>query len=163
MFYRYPSLSDYPPDWSVLLSEWQNGIPYMDIMKRTVPMAQLEQDLAEGKQVTGSLFEPWRNGIVRKSIYERKVLIYSMLGAMKRGVDLDSFMKPFHDAAADAVEASKARKGPNAKYMTCLLKAIELSFVTEHKSPHLFEENVLHWKHTAFKQAQAKSRQKAKD
>ena len=97
----------------------------MESSKRTVPMAQLERELAEGKQATGSAFEPWRNGIPRKSIHERKVLIYSMLGATKRGIDLDSFMQRFHAAAVDAVEASKAKKGPNAKYMTCLLKAIE--------------------------------------
>ena len=115
MFHRYPSLSDYPSDWEVLLSEWLNGILYMEPSKRTVPMAQLEQELAEGKQATGAPFEPWRNGIPRKSIHERKVLIYSMLGATKRGIDLDSFMQPFHAAAVDAVEASNAKKGPKCQ------------------------------------------------
>ena len=46
-------------------------------------MAQLEQDLAEGKQVTGSAYESWRVWSKRKQIYEKKIIIYSMLGALK--------------------------------------------------------------------------------
>ena len=63
-------MSDYT-DCSSLLNEWKIGILYTDTMRRTVPMAQLEQDLIEGKQVTGSAYEPWRVWSKGKQIHEK--------------------------------------------------------------------------------------------
>ncbi|DBA98139.1 TPA: hypothetical protein ACH3X1_014758 [Trebouxia sp. C0004] len=50
---RYATLGRYP-SWQLLLEEWKEGIPYLSTTigtrKQTVPMAQLEQDWAEGVQ-----------------------------------------------------------------------------------------------------------------
>jgi len=51
------SVSDYST-YDHLSREWDTGIVYNDGLKRTVPMAQPEQDKAEGKQIEGS--EVWR-------------------------------------------------------------------------------------------------------
>ncbi|DBA90588.1 TPA: hypothetical protein ACH3X1_003823 [Trebouxia sp. C0004] len=52
----YATLGRYP-SWQLLLEEWKEGIPYLSTTigtrKQTVPMAQLEQDWAEGVQRIG--------------------------------------------------------------------------------------------------------------
>ncbi|KAL0050065.1 hypothetical protein WJX82_003733 [Trebouxia sp. C0006] len=53
---KFVSVSDYPT-YDHLLREWDTGIVYSDGLKRTVPMAELEQDKAEGKQVESSAYE----------------------------------------------------------------------------------------------------------
>ena len=157
---RYTTVSDYP-DYSSLLNEWKVGILYTDTMRRTVPMAQLEQDLTEGKQVTGSAYEPWRVWSKRKQIHEKKIIIYSMLGALMQGKELEAFMKPFDATATDVVEASKGKRGAKPCYMSSLLKALEKPFQQQYGTPKQFEENVLKWKLTEKAKAQAASKKKA--
>ena len=163
--FRHPTISDYP-SYDRLLLEWKSGILYSDTMKRTVPMARLEQEKAEGKQVEGSAYEPWRVLTnKRKEIYKRKVIIYSMLGAQHQGEELDTFMAKFHERAEDEISKSKqaSKRGPKPRYMTCLLKALEHQFQQQYGTPVDFEENVLHWRHTASTLAKARSRRKATD
>ena len=68
-------------------------------------MAQLEQDLAEVKQVTGSAYESWRVWSEHKQIYEEK---NHHMGALMQAKELEAFMKPYHETAEDVVAASKA-------------------------------------------------------
>ena len=62
--------------------------------------------------------------------------------------EVEAFMTPSHNQAEDAVTASARKRGPNATYMTCLLKALQADFKAKYTSPHYLEEKVLHWKHT---------------
>ncbi|KAL3132783.1 hypothetical protein ABBQ38_006712 [Trebouxia sp. C0009 RCD-2024] len=54
----------------------------------------MEQDLKEGHQDQAPHIVPWRVWSKRKAIYDRTVLIYSMLEAESSGQDLDEFMRP---------------------------------------------------------------------
>ena len=85
---------------------------FASAQKRTVPMAKLEQDMAEGRQLADTPRERWRTMEQGKPYYDRKVLIYSMLDAKLQGLDLDTFMSCYNDKAQDMVTKSKARKAP---------------------------------------------------
>lgn len=121
--YRYQTVGHYP-NYSVLLDEWKDGILYADGARRTVPMARMEQDLKEGNQDQAPHIVPWRVWSNRKAIFDRKVLIYSMLEVESLGQDLDDFMRPFHDAAVDAYERSKSKSGSTTTVMNQLMKVM---------------------------------------
>ena len=123
-----------------------------------MPWSQLEQDWAEGKQGKGSAYEPWRNMNTRKAIYERKVMVYTMLHGRKETEELNAFMKSYTDYATDQVEASRRLPGKSKEFMNCLCNQLKAFFVEKYMSPFHFEKDVLLWKHTdsAAKQAQAK-------
>ncbi|MCJ1368720.1 hypothetical protein MMC16_007865 [Acarospora aff. strigata] len=108
---RFPTLGAYTC-WSQLLEEWEEGVVFASAQKRTVPMAKLEQDMAEGRQLADTPRERWRTMEQGKPFYDRKVLIYSMLDAKLQGLDLDTFMSCYNDKAQDMVTKSKARKAP---------------------------------------------------
>ena len=74
---------------------------FASAQKRTVPMAKLEQDMAEGRQLADTPRERWRTMEQGKPFYDRKVLIYSMLDAKLPGLDLDTFMSCYNDKAQD--------------------------------------------------------------
>ncbi len=138
-----------------LLWEWDTGIVYSDGLKRTVPMAQLEQDKAEGKQVEGFAYEVWRVWQKRKHIYHRKIIIYSMLGAHHQGQDVDDFMQEYHRTAQDVITDRQGKRGPKPCYMTGLLNALIEPCEEQWGSPVEFEQKVLKWKLTASIVAQA--------
>ena len=154
------SVSDYPT-YDHPLREWDTGIVYSDGLKRTVPMAELEQDKAEGKQVEGSAYEVWRVS-KRKQIYHRKTIIYSSLGAAHQGQDADAFMQEYHRTAQDVMTATKGKRGPKPCYMPSLLKALTQPFEEQWDSPVEFEQKVLNWKLTASVVAQAAGKRKGK-
>jgi len=79
--------------------------------KRTVPMAQLEQDRAEGVQRKNSPSVPWRS-LDRNSIRDRKIVIYGMLQAGLQGQDLKEFLAP-HVAAAKSLMENLVRSKAN--------------------------------------------------
>lgn len=128
---------------------------YSDGLKRAVPVAQLEQDKAEGKQVEGSAYEVWRVWQKRKQIHNRKIIIYSMLGAHHQGQDVDAFMQEYHRTAQDVMTDRQGKRGPIPCYMTSLLKALIEPFEEQWGSPVESEQKVLKWKLTASVVAQA--------
>lgn len=156
---KFVSVSDYP-SYDHLLWEWDTGIVYSDGMKRTVPMSQLEQDKAEGKQAEGSEYEVWRVVQKRKQIHNRKIIIYSMLSARHQGQDVDAFMQEYHRTAQDVMTDRQGRRGPKPCYMTSLLKALIEPFEKQWGSPVEFEKGVLKWKLTASAVAQAAGKRK---
>ena len=83
------------------------GIVYSDGLKRTVPMAVLKQDKAEGKQVESSAYEVWR--VLKR---HQKIIIYSSLGAVHQGQDADAFMQEYYRTAQDVMTAAKGKRGP---------------------------------------------------
>jgi hypothetical protein len=105
---RYATLGKYP-SWQLLLEEWKEGIPYLSTTigtrKQPVPMAQLEQDWAEGVQRKNSSSVPWRS-LDRNSIRDRKVVIYGLLQAELQGQDFKEFMAPHVAAAKSLMEKS---------------------------------------------------------
>ena len=131
---------------------------YSDEQRVTVPLQRLEQDLAEGRQADNTNYAPWRQ-LNRKAIYERKVIIYSMLGASKAGEEVEAFITPFHNIAEDVMQAAKGKKGPKPAYMSSLYKALLKDFQQKYKTPVEFEKTVLKWKHTKTLANQAASKQ----
>ena len=130
---------------------------YSDEQRCTVPMEVLERNLAEGKQAKGTSYAPFRVLAKRKAVLERKTITNSILAAGNQPEEIEAFLTPFHNQAEDAVAASARKRGPNATYMTCTLKALETDFKTKHTSPHYFEK-VLQWKHTDKVSNQATSK-----
>lgn len=126
-------------------------------------MALLEQDKAEGKQVKDSAYEPWRVLPKWAMLHERKIIIYSMLGARHQGQDMDDFMEEYHLAAEAAVSNHGSKRGRKPCYMTSLLKALEGPFKETYGTLMAFDKNVLGWKHTTSNLAQASSRQRVDD
>ncbi|KAL0022116.1 hypothetical protein WJX79_002359 [Trebouxia sp. C0005] len=159
---KYPNLSEYPADWELLLTEWQRGIVYSDEQHVTVPLQQLEKDLAEGRQAEHTGYAPWRQ-LPRKPIHERKVIIYSMLGAREAGQEVEDFIKPYHNMTQDIIEAAKGKKGPKPAYMSTLFKLLVNDFKQKYKTPVEFERTVLKWKHTTTLANQAASKQPAQE
>ena len=157
LVFRHPCISDYT-DYQQLAREWSGGILYSDTMRRTVPMAQLEQDKAEGKQVEGSAYMPWRVITNRKEMHKRKIIIYSMLGARHDGQEVDTFMAEYHHAAEAAVSNHGSKRGRKPCYMTSLLMALEEPFKKKYGTPVEFEKKVLGWKHTPSNLAKASSK-----
>lgn len=143
--HRFPTVGHYP-NYSILLEEWTDGILYADGVRRTVPMAVMEQDLKEGKQDQPPQVVPWRALSNRKAIFDKKVLIYSMLEAQRSGEDLDAFIRPFHDTAVDAYERSKTKSGNTTSVMNQLLKVMSSRWAARSMTPTKFEQDVLQWK-----------------
>lgn len=123
--------------------------------KQTVPMAQLEQDLAEGVQQRHSSSVPWRN-LDRNSIRDRKIVIYGMLQAELQGKDLKVEMAK-HVAAAEA-SMKAARKGAKTTLLTFIRNMFEAD-KANYLSPVEFEQKVLKWNHTPKILKQAASKQ----
>ena len=131
---------------------------YSDEQHMTVPLEQLEKDLAEGRQAQDTSYEPWRR-INRKAIFERKVIIYSMLGASKAGQELEDFIQPYHNQAEDIMQHAQGKRGPKPSYMSSLLKVLMDDFKQKYKTPVDFERDILNWKHTKTLTSQAASKQ----
>ena len=158
---RYATLGRYP-SWQLLLAEWKEGIPYLSTTigtrKQTVPMAQLEQDWAEGVQRKNSPSVPWRS-LDRNSIRDRKIVIYGLLQAELQGKDLKEFMAPHVAAAKSLMEKSGTGAKPT---LLTYIKRIFENDKNNYMSPVDFEQKVLMWKHTPTILAQAKSKQSTK-
>ena len=157
---RYSTLSEYPADWELLPAEWQRGIVYSDEQHVTVPLERLERDLAEGRQAANTSYAPWRQ-LNRKGIYERKVIIYSMLGARETGQEVVEFIEPYHNKAENILQAARGKKGPKPAYMSSLFKVLADDFKQKYKTPVDFEREILKWKHTTTLANQAASKQPA--
>jgi len=126
--------------------------------KQTVPMAQLEQDWAEGVQRKNSPSVPWRS-LDRNSIRDRKIVIYGLLQAELQGKDLKEFMAPHVAAAKSLMEKSGTGAKPT---LLTYIKRIFENDKNNYMSPVDFEQKVLMWKHTPTILAQAKSKQSTK-
>ena len=84
----------------------------------------MEQDLKEGKQDQSPQIVPWRALSHRKTTFDKKVLMHSMLEAQRSGKHLDAFTRPFHDTVVDAYELSKTKRGNMTSEMNQLLKVM---------------------------------------
>ena len=122
-FSRCFSLSDYPSDWSLLPAEWQRGILYSDKQHVTVPLQQLEKDLAEGRQQVDISYAPWCL-LNRKATHHRKFIICSMLGAVKAGQELEDFTNPYHCQAEFITQAAQGKKRSKASVYEQLIQGV---------------------------------------
>ena len=150
---RFVSVSDYP-SYDQLLWEWDTGIVCSDKMERTVPLSQLEQDKAEGKQVEGSGYEVCRS-VNRYTTGSSPSTVCWVLVIKEK-----MWLQKYHCTAQDVMTDRQGRRGPKPCDMTSLLKALIEPFEKQWGSPVEFEKGVLKWKLTASAVAQAAGKRK---
>ena len=122
----------------------------------------MERDCKEGMQVSGDdTWIPWRETTkARKSIMDRKLMIYSLLEA--GGENLDDFVKPYYyeEKAQAASEKSKSNSGNNTTVVSQPLKMFAQGWKERSLTPMPYEQNVLKWQLTSKAKKQGSSKQK---
>ncbi|KAK9837809.1 hypothetical protein WJX74_005589 [Apatococcus lobatus] len=152
---RWPVLTDYP-NLVDIYKEWEEGIIYSTGKLKTVPMKQLEQDKAEGRQEWA-----WRGGgVSRTAMLDRKAIIYMALNAQRLDDIPPEILFNSVQAKAESELAELPRgHGPKPKMVARAKTILSSEYPQYHAGQAVqFEQQVLGWSICSGLAAQAKSR-----